>query len=374
MTQLMEKLAIVSGLGISETGRAVGRSNMDLALDASLAAIADAGLRVEDIDGLASMGDAPVDAMHESLGLQTRWVGGGAALSGAQLYPIMSACMAVATGMCRHVLVYRSVKQISGDLVGGPAGEWEWHIPFHEYTAASIFAMHARRHMHLYGTTKEQLGWIAVTCRAHAARNPKAAKRDPMTMDDYLAVRPIAEPFGLYDCDIPVDGAVALVVSRRDYGPDCPQSPVGFEAIGCAVDGRASWDQRFDYPAMSNADAAAQMWSRTDLKPGDVDVAQIYDGFTFLTLSWLEALGFCKVGEGGAFVDQGKRITLGGELPLNTYGGQLSAGRLHGYWLVHEAVTQLRGQAEGRQVDGCEVAVMSAAGAPNTGCMLFTRG
>jgi acetyl-CoA acetyltransferase len=149
---------------------------------------------------------------------------------------------------------------------------------------------------------------------------------------------------------------------------------VNFEAVGCSLRGRGSWDQRVDYPTMSNVDAAAQMWSRTDLRPSDVDVAELYDGFTFLTLSWLEALGFCKQGEGGPFVDQGKRIALGGELPLNTYGGQLSAGRLHGNWLVHEAVTQLRWEATGRQVQGCEVAVMSAAGAPSTGCMLFTRG
>lgn len=374
MTELLEKRAIISGLGISETGRVVERTNTDLALDASLAAIADAGLKIEDIDGLASMGEAPIGEIHETLGLKTHWVGGGAALTGAQLYPIISACMAVATGLCRHVLVYRSVKRMNGDLVGGPAGEWEWHLPFHEYTAASIFAMHARRHMHLYGTTKEQLGWIAVTCRAHAALNPKAAKRDPMTMDDYLAARWIAEPFGLYDCDLPVDGAVALVVSRRDYATDCPHTPVRVEALGCSLLGRGSWDQRFDYPTMSNVDAAGQMWSRTDLKPSDVDVAEIYDGFSFLTLSWLEALGFCKPGEGGPFVEQGKRIALGGELPINTYGGQLSAGRLHGYWLVHEAVTQLRQEAAGRQVEGCEVAVTAVSGAPSTGCMLFTRG
>ncbi len=133
------------------------------------------------------------------------------------------------------------------------------------------------------------------------------------------------------------------------------------------------WDQRVDYPKMASTDAAAEMWRRTDLKPGDVDIAELYDGFTFITLAWLEALGFCGDGEAGPFVDGAARIALDGELPLNTYGGQLSAGRMHGNWVLHEACLQLRGEAGERQVGKHDVAVVSNGGGPIAGCMLLTR-
>jgi acetyl-CoA acetyltransferase len=130
---------------------------------------------------------------------------------------------------------------------------------------------------------------------------------------------------------------------------------------------------RPDYPKMASVEAAAMMWDRTDLKPADLDLAELYDGFTFLTFAWLEALGICGDGEAGPFVDGGTRIALEGELPLNTYGGQLSAGRMHGYWVLHEACLQLRGQAGPRQVARHEVAVVSNGGGPIAGCMLLTR-
>ena len=219
----------------------------------------------------------------------------------------------------------------------------------HAYSAANWLALHARRHMHLYGTTKEQLGWLAVNSRRNAALNPRAAFRDPLTMDDYLSARMISNPFGLLDCDVPVDGSVAFVVSTADAAPDCDH-PVRVEACGGSL-GLGGWDQRSDYPKMASAEAAAEMWSRTDLKPADVDVAELYDGFTFLTIAWLEALGFCGDGEAGPFVEGATRIALEGSLPLNTYGGQLSAGRMHGNWVLHEACLQLRGEAAQRQVE-----------------------
>ena len=359
---------------MSAIGRRLGRPSIDLAIDASLAAIADAGLRIADIDGLASMGDARTDDVKESLGAQLAWIGtSGKEGSGGHLRFVIDACMAVATGLCRHVLVYRSVSMLSGELGGAADPEWSWHLPFHEYSASSIVARFARRHMHLYGTTREQLGAIALTARHHAGLNPAATLRSELTMDDYLGARWIAEPLGLYDCDLPVDGALAFVISAADHAPDCPRPPVRFEALGCAIHGSVYWDHREAYPAMSGTEAAAQMWSRTDLQPADVDVAEIYDGFSFLALTWLEALGFCGIGEGGPFVEGGERIRLGGELPMNTYGGQLSAGRIHGYWVLHEAVTQLRGDAADRQVDGAEVAVVTAGGGHRMGCLLLTR-
>jgi acetyl-CoA acetyltransferase len=373
-----ENRVLVSGLGLSDVGRGLPRAGLDLALDASLEAIADAGLRPEDIDGLASLpfGDRPPEEVIDALGLRPDWVGGPS--SGAQLGVVISAAMAIAAGLCRHVLVYRSVQRLGG-LLGSasgalPAAEgpWEWHVPFHEYSAVNLFAMQIRRHMHDYGTTKEQLGWIALTCREHATRNERAALRAPMTMDDYLRAPVISDPLGRLDCDLPVDAAAGLVLSSVETAADLPRKPVRLEAVGCANHDRTGWETRADFPAMAAKDAAAQMWARTDLRPADVDVAELYDGFTVLTLSWLEALGFCGEGEGGAFVDGGHRIRLGGELPLNTYGGQLSAGRLHGFWLFHEAVTQLRGAAGSRQVSGAQVAVTSAGGGPRCGCILLT--
>jgi acetyl-CoA acetyltransferase len=227
--------------------------------------------------------------------------------------------------------------------------------------------------MHLYGTTREQLGWLAINSRRSAGLNPLATYRDPLTMEDYRAARTVSSPFGLFDCDVPVDGSIAVVVSSADHAGGCPNTPVRVEAIGGSP-GLGGWVDRPDYPKMASVDAATEMWSRTDLTPADVDIAELYDGFTFLTFAWLEALGLCKDGEAGPFVEGGSRIALEGELPLNTYGGQLSAGRMHGYWVLHEACLQLRGDAGERQVQSQpEVAVVSAGGGPIAGCMLLTR-
>jgi acetyl-CoA acetyltransferase len=245
-------------------------------------------------------------------------------------------------------------------------------VAAHAYSAANWVAMHCRRHMELYGTTKEQLGWLAINSRRNAGLNPRAAYQDPMTMDDYLAARPVSTPLGLFDCDVPIDGSIALVVSHADYAADCPNPAVAVQAIGGAY-GSGGWFHRDDFPKMASSEAAAEMWSRTELRPSDVDVAEIYDGFTFLTFAWLEALGFCADGEAGPFVEAATRIALDGELPLNTYGGQLSAGRMHGYWLLHEACLQLRGQAGDRQVaQRPEVAVAAAGGGPIAGCMVLS--
>jgi len=252
-------------------------------------------------------------------------------------------------------------------------GDMSSLLAYHAYSAANWLAMHCRRHMYLYGTTKEQLGWLAVNSRRNAALNPRAVYRTPMTLDDYLGARPVSTPFGLYDCDVPVDGSIAFVVSHVDYAPDAPNAAVRVDAIGGSSVG-GGWVNRPDYPKMASVDAAAEMWSRTELGPRDVDLAELYDGFTFLTFAWLEALGLCGEGEAGPFVEGATRIALDGELPLNTYGGQLSAGRMHGYWVLHEACVQLRGDGGERQVARQpDVAVASNGGGPIAGCMLLTR-
>ena len=210
--------------------------------------------------------------------------------------------------------------------------------------------MFAQRHFHEYGTTREQLAQIALNARKNAAGNPAAIYREPMTMEDYTAARMISTPFCLYDCDVPCDGATAVIVSRLDAARDLRRPPLRVEAVGSALRGRPSWDQFDDLTTMALRDASKMLWERTELRPADVDVAELYDGFSFITLAWLEALGFCAQGEGGPFIEGGKRIALDGEIPTNTGGGQLSGGRLHGYGLLHEACLQLWGDGGERQV------------------------
>jgi acetyl-CoA acetyltransferase len=189
----------------------------------------------------------------------------------------------------------------------------------------------------------------------------------------------ISTPLCLFDCDAPCDGSTAFVVSHRDYAADAPHQACHVNAVGTALRGRASWDQFDDPTSMAARDAAASMWERTDLRPSDVDVAQLYDGFSILAMVWLEALGFCGRGESGPFVEDGTAISRSGVIPLNTAGGQLSGGRLHGFGLIHEACVQLRGQGGERQVlrrgDALpEVAAVSNGGGPIAGTLLLTRG
>jgi acetyl-CoA acetyltransferase len=182
----------------------------------------------------------------------------------------------------------------------------------------------------------------------------------------------VTTPFGLYDCDVPCDGAVAVIVSAAESAGDLRVAPIRVEAVGTRITERLSWDQGTLTHLPQIFGPSAHVWERTDLRPSDVDVAQIYDGFTFNCLSWLEALGFCGIGEAADFLEGGTRIALDGELPLNTAGGQLSAGRLHGYGFVHEAVTQLRGDGGDRQVAGQpRVAMVAAGGGVPTGCFIL---
>ena len=396
--------AVVSGIGQSDIGRRLHRPALDLTLDASLAAIDDAGLTTADIDGIATYPgamDTPpgfsgvgVTEVQDALRLDLNWFAGGLEAPG-QLGSVVNAALAVSAGLCDHVLCFRTVTEgsaqgdkgrsavmpgmSSGGSKGGSirmGGFMQWVLPYGVPSAANWIAMMAMRHFHEFGTTREQLGGIAVNGRANAALNPNAIYRDPMTLDDYLAARMISAPLCLFDCDAPCDGSTAFVVSRAGAA-DHPRAAPRVEAVGTAIHGRPSWDQWDDLTTMALRDAATMLWSATDLRPSDVDVAELYDGFSFITMCWLEALGFCGKGEGGAFVEGGAAIARDGAVPLNTHGGQLSAGRLHGYGFLHEAVVQLRGDGDSRQVvrpggRRPEVAVVGAGGGPLAGCLLLT--
>jgi acetyl-CoA acetyltransferase len=386
-----EERAVISGVGQSAIGRQLDRSGFQLAIDAILAAVDDAGLTVDDLDGLAMFpgggvanlpgySGANLYEIQDTLRIRTTWKQGQ--VEGMSL-PFYAPAQAVATGEARHVVVYRTVKEGSAarNAGGRPAygsvhpaaeGPLAWLLPVGALSPVCQIAPYAARYMHEYGVTREQLAWIPVTQRAYAALNPDAVYREPLTVDDYLASRMISTPICLFDCDVPVDGATAIVVSSAETAPDL-RAPVRVEAMAGVVDGRPSWEQWEDMGRVGYATASA-MWNRTDLRPDDVDVAQLYDGFTIEVVWWLEALGFCATGEAGAFAAGGERIALDGELPLNTWGGQLSGGRLHAaFGHTAEAVRQLRGEAGARQVRDAEVAIVSNVGGFEAGAALLTR-
>ena len=390
-TDRFERRAVISGIGQSAIGRQVDRSGFQLTLDAVLAAVADAGLTLDDIDGLAMFpggGKANLPGyahgnlyeVQDALRVTTRWRQGQ--VEGMSL-PFYGPMLAVATGEARHVVIWRTVKEGSaarnaggrpayGSIHAAAEGPLAWLIPVGMLSPVVQVAPYATRYMHEYGVTREQLAWLPVTQRAHAALNPDAVYRTPLTVDDYLASRMISTPICLYDCDVPVDGSTAIVVSAAETASDL-RAPVRIEAVAGVVDGRPSWEQWEDFGRVGYATAEA-MWARTDLRPGDVDLAQIYDGFTIEAVWWLEAMGFCGTGEAGAFLDGGKRIALDGDLPLNTWGGQLSGGRLHaGFGHTAEAVRQLRGEAGDRQVPDAEVAAVTNVGGFEAGAALLTR-
>jgi acetyl-CoA acetyltransferase len=389
-TEKFERRAVISGIGQSAIGRQVDRSGFQLTIDAVLAAVADAGLTVDDIDGLAMFpgggaanlpgyANGNLYEVQDALRITTTWRQG--IVEGMAL-PCYGPAMAVASGQARHVVVWRTVKEGSASRAAGgrpaygstkPAAEGPlaWLLPIGMLSPVCQVAPYVARYMHDYGVTREQLGWIPVTQRAHAARNPDAVYRSALTIDDYLGSRMISTPICLYDCDVPVDGATAIVVSAAETAPDL-RAPVRIEAMAGVVDGRPLWDQWADMGRVGHG-AAAALWARTDLRPGDVDVAELYDGFTIEAVWWLEAMGFCGTGEAGTFVDGGKRITFGGEIPLNTWGGQLSGGRLHaGFGHIAEAVRQVRGEAGDRQVAGAQVAAVSNAGVLESAVALLT--
>jgi acetyl-CoA acetyltransferase len=381
----VEELAVITGAGRSRVGRHLHTDPWQLTADAALAAIADAGLEPSDIDGLSTypgafwstpgITGAGVDDVRSMLGLTLRWYTGGGELPG-QLGSVVNAVMAVGSGLATHVLCFRTVWESTAQdgygsrsaalLSGGGSGGQpvrfgrelqQWTIPFGiGYPCHAGLEM--RRYLELAGATREQLAQIAVVARGYAAGNEAAVYRDPLTVEDYLSARMISDPACIYDCDVPVDGSVAFVVSRAG------SAAAGSRSVRVAAIGSASgFDQ-----------AAEMLWSRTELKPSDVDVAQLYDGFSVYALRWLEALGFCGRYEGAAFVEGGHRIGPDGDLPLNTSGGQLSAGRLHGYGGLLEACVQLRGEGGPRQLpQRPEVAVVSSGAASFTSCLLLTR-
>jgi acetyl-CoA acetyltransferase len=294
------------------------------------------------------------------------WLGGGNVASAV----VGAADAVIRAGQAHTVIVYRAMNGRSGRRLGGTgealdtSGAREFMVPVGWTTYPQHIAMWCRRHMECYGTTSEQLGRVALVSRQHAGLNPHAQQREPLTLEAYLDSPMIVEPFRLLDICLETDGACALVVTSVERAQHLARPPVGI--LSCAYGGRRApgtdLDDDLAWPEMSANFTGAirdRLFGQAGVTVADIDVAEIYDCFTYSVLMALEGLGFVGPGEAGPYVEQPSSLVLGGDMPVNTHGGLLSEGYIHGLNHVVEATRQLRGEATGRQVDGAEVALVT---------------
>jgi acetyl-CoA acetyltransferase len=379
--------AAIAGIGATEFSKESGRSELQLAAEACLGAIRDAGLTPGDVDGLVTFtqdGNSEI-AVARELGIPglrffSRVDYGGGAACGT----VAHAAMAVATGQARAVLCYRAFNERSGHRFGqatqrgrAPTStglEFSWHLPYGFATPAAWVAMYAQRYLHEYGATSEDFGRVAVAMRRHAATNPRAwFYQRPITLADHQASRWIVEPLHLFDCCQESDGGVAVLVTGADQARDLAQPPA---VINAAAQGSGP-DQMmmFGYytgdltalPAMGVV--GDQLWRQAGLTPADVQAAILYDHFTPFVLVQLEELGFCARGEAKEFIKDGG-IEIDGRLPVNPNGGQLGEAYIHGMNGIAEAVRQVRGTAVNQIDDVAHVLVTAGTGVPTSGLIL----
>lgn len=384
--------AAITGSGMSDIGRNTHRPAILHLAEAFDRALARAGLTRDDIDGICtypgkheqSPGMSPLGTgdVRNALGLKTRWH--AAVPDGpAQMAPIQVAAMAVTTGQARHVMCFRALTESSSQTAGRRAslpgagaarigGWYSWYVSLGAMSASNWAGWIATRYFHEFGMTREHLGMVATGQRRFALQNPSAVMQKPLTMEEHANARMITTPLGLFDCDIPIDGAAVVIVSAADAAKDCASAPLWIPAMGSALSSQETWDQRTDLTTMGAHDAGADLWARTDFKPADIDMLALYDGFSIFVPLWLEALGFCGHGEAKDFIAEGN-IGPGGRYPVNTGGGQLSGGRLHGFGLLHEACLQLWGDAGGRQLASPKTAVCGMGGGFIAGALLLHR-
>ena len=368
--------AAVTGVGDTDfTHDQPGRTILELQLQASLAALRDAGLHPREIDGIVMPmggGATVAEDFVTNLGIPdlqfstTTPLGGAGAVAAVQC-----AAAAVATGLCRHVLMplgrlgrSGSNQRIGARIQAMPqfrtVGEFE--SPMGAMAPAQFYAPMARRHMELYGTTSRQLAEIAVTTRRHAILNGNARMRQPLSVEDHQASRIIADPFHLFDCSLESDGACAVIVSAADVARDMAKPRVLVTGVAEGhPDSPSAITQRPDMTRVGLAKAAARAFAMAGVTPADIDVAEIYDCFTWVVLCQLEDMGFCAKGEGGAFVEGGA-LRLDGRLPVNTHGGLLSQAHMAGMNHVVELVRQLRGEAGAAQVRDAAVGLVTGYG------------
>ncbi|WP_438486935.1 lipid-transfer protein [Streptomyces sp. S186] len=376
--------AAVVGIGATEFSKDSGRSELKLAVEAVHAALADAGLTPDDVDGLVTftMDTNPEITVAQAAGIgeltffSRVHYGGGAACATVQ-----QAALAVATGLADVVVCYRAFNERSGRRFGAgvqhrePSAEGTalgWNLPFGLLTPASWVAMAAQRYLHTHGLTPDAFGHVAVTGRRHAARNPAAYFHGkPITLADHAASRWIVEPLRLLDCCQETDGAQALVVTSVERARDLPHPPAVITAAAQGA-GRAQEQMtsfyRDDLTGLPEMRVVAdQLWRTSGLAPADIDVAVLYDHFTPFVLMQLEEFGFCGRGEAADFV-------AADTLPLNTHGGQLGEAYLHGMNGIAEAVRQLRGTSPNQAGAPAHTLVTAGTGVPTSGLILGREG
>jgi len=376
MANLKNTCAIV-GIGFSEFGRRVPKSTMTLTLEACKRAIEDAGLTKDEVDGLLVVLPSNEGERHgwvcrlgSFLGISPTFSAGLDMGGATPVIMVQMATMAINAGMCNTVLCcYGWQNQPMGVPLTMPPG-LDFTAPYGDFAALPFKAHVARRHMHLFGTTSRQMGAVAVTFRKHACLNPQAQmyEKGPITIEDHQNSRMIVEPLRLLDNAPITDGGGAVVVTSAERARGLRHRPVYISGFGQAHSGEfmRPWrDPRYPEGTWEGSKAAEMAFRMAGVTHKDIDVAQFYDGFTILVIIELEAYGFCKPGEGGPFVEEG-RLELGAELPSNTAGGLLSEGHLMGMGHIAEAVRQLRGQCGARQVKDAEVAFVTGyGGAPH---------
>ena len=360
--------AVIAGVFEHPTRWAPDKTAYRIHAESARGALEDAGLSIADVDGLATSGVGPIGVMSvaEHLNLNPRYLDSTSIGGSSFVAHVGHAAAAIAAGLCEVVLItYGSTASserfavgTGGGMLADPPDQFE--IPFGP-TIVGGYAMVAQRHMHEFGTTSEQLAEIAVTIRRHASLNPVAKFRDLITVADVLASRVVSSPLHLLDCCIISDGGGAVVVASAERARDLRKPGVHVLGSSEAVCHTAMGSR--DLTKMAAAQSGPRAMAMAGVQHGDVDMCMIYDSFTITVLETLEDLGFCKKGEGGAFVQKG-RIGLGGELPVNTDGGGLSSNHpgMRGIFLVIEAVKQLRGECASRQVKDCRLALCHGTG------------
>ena len=381
------------GVGYSTTGRRTGLTSRQLAVQAAIAAMRDAGMTPKDIDGSTMLwgvaGAAPPGLdVAESMDIASMlgigplnfWNSGAGP---AYIGPAVQAVAAIKSGLCHTVLSMRVIRQrltgaeiLAEDTDAKPtyaSDDRQFVEPFGSVSPMqAIAAMPAQRYMDLYGATEEHFGRHVVAQRQWASHNPDAIFQTPLTLDDYFASRYIAKPVRLLDCDYPVDSASAIIYTTEERARDFAKKPIFAESTALSSVKYQTFENLDDIIENSPDHCARTLWSRTDLKPKDVDCVQLYDGFTIIVFQWLEALGFCGRGEAGHFIAEG-RTAMGGSLPLNTDGGACNVGRRHGANFCIESIRQLRGGESGvRQVPDAKVALWANAVGSFSGAMLMT--
>jgi acetyl-CoA acetyltransferase len=354
----------VVGVGLTEFGGLPGHSHMEIMAKAIDKAITDAGIHKDEIDGIFSANFVEMLTpltVAEYLGINPTYMDGTNTGGSVFVNSMQSAAAALSLGLCNVALICYGSNSATGPFTHPPAMHTVEDV-YRPRNPITPYALAANRHMHEFGTTKEQLAEVAVSARAWAQLNPAATMRDPLSVEDVVNARMIVDPLGKFDCCLISDGGAAMIMVRKDRAQDFPKKPVYMLGVGSRTDHNLISCMP-DLTTTAAKEAAAAAFAMAGVSPADIDVVELYDAFTINTILFLEDMGFCEKGEGGAFVSNGN-IAPGGSLPVNTNGGGLSCVHpgMYGMFLMIEAVQQLRGECGERQVDNAKLAACNGSG------------